>query len=83
MPPSHTSATVRDVSREPASPLAADRPDLRAVRVDQTDAGVRLVGVVRSFYLKQVAQETVARLRPAERIENAVRVDRSLDGDWD
>jgi osmotically-inducible protein OsmY len=50
---------------------------LRALQCQVTEGGVVLTGVVRSYYLKQLAQETVRRISPADRIDNRVLVEYS------
>lgn len=54
-----------------ASPIA----ELRRIRVQQEGDRVLLMGQVRSFYLKQMAQETVRRAGTGIHIVNSVSVD--------
>ena len=49
---------------------------LRRVHVEIAEGLVRLQGTVRSFYQKQMAQETVRRIDGVEQIENQLQVDR-------
>ena len=52
-------------------------PALRRVAVVQTDAEVILTGTVASYYLKQLAQETVLPLCEKRRLINRVEVVRN------
>ncbi|GIW98704.1 MAG: hypothetical protein KatS3mg111_2037 [Pirellulaceae bacterium] len=54
-----------------ASPIA----DVRRIRVEQHGDEVRLEGRVRSYYAKQMAQETVKRAVGRLHIVNSVTVD--------
>ena len=47
----------------------------RDLRVEAREGVVRLEGAVRSFFHKQMAQETVRRLDGVERIENCLQVE--------
>jgi hypothetical protein len=51
-------------------------PALRQLEVEETDAGVVLSGTVTSFYLKQLAQETVLPLVGQRGLVNRVHVHR-------
>lgn len=44
------------------------------LRVETREGVVRLEGAVRSFFHKQMAQETIRRLDGVERIENCLQV---------
>ncbi|WP_442507212.1 BON domain-containing protein [Novipirellula sp. SH528] len=48
--------------------------ELRQLRVDESGSELRLSGLVRSFYHKQLAQETVRVVAGALRVNNTVRV---------
>ncbi|GAA5510797.1 BON domain-containing protein [Novipirellula caenicola] len=48
--------------------------ELRQLRVDESGSELKLSGLVRSFYHKQLAQETVRGVAGALRVNNAVRV---------
>ena len=50
------------------------RNELKRVRVDLDDGVVQLRGLVTSYYLKQVAQETVRPLAIGLEIDNQIRV---------
>jgi len=52
-------------------------PALRKLNVDETDSTVVLSGCVSSYYLKQLAQETVMPILGARELHNRVRVVRS------
>ena len=45
------------------------------LRVEAREGVVRLEGAVRSFFHKQMAQETIRRLDGVERIENCLQVE--------
>lgn len=49
--------------------------ELRFLRVDHQDNEIRLNGRVRSFYHKQLAQETVRPIAQGSRLVNEVKVD--------
>ncbi|MEM9365845.1 MAG: BON domain-containing protein [Planctomycetota bacterium] len=49
--------------------------ELRFLRVDHQDNEIRLNGRVRSFYHKQLAQETVRPIANGNRVVNEVKVD--------
>jgi hypothetical protein len=51
-------------------------PDLRYLRVDENDAEVVITGKVSSYYLKQLAQETVRPVLGQRRLLNKVVVSR-------
>jgi hypothetical protein len=51
-------------------------PALRQLEVQETDAGLVLSGTVTSFYLKQLAQETVLPLVGHRGLVNQVHVHR-------
>ncbi|EMI18472.1 Transport-associated domain protein [Rhodopirellula maiorica SM1] len=48
--------------------------ELRQLRVDESGSELKLSGLVRSFYHKQLAQETVRVVAGALRVNNTVRV---------
>ncbi len=50
--------------------------ELRQIRVDETDEAVELSGTVRSYYHKQLAQETVRSVASGRRLINRVEVHR-------
>lgn len=69
--------------RIPSSPLEArvrqslhDSPyrQLQNVRCHCSDGAVRLIGTLPSFFMKQMAQETVRRIAGVNQIENQVHV---------
>jgi osmotically-inducible protein OsmY len=47
----------------------------RDLRVEAREGVIRLEGAVRSFFHKQMAQETIRRLDGVERIENCLQVE--------
>jgi hypothetical protein len=49
-------------------------PDLRRLHVEETEFEVVLTGVVTSYYLKQLAQETVRPALGRRRLRNRVAV---------
>lgn len=51
-------------------------PALRRLRVEEGDGQVVLTGSVASYYLKQLAQETLMPLLEGRRLENRVNVER-------
>lgn len=59
-----------------ARKLLADSPfeELRGLHIDLKDEGVRLRGVVPSFYLKQMAQETIRSAARGVQMYNEVEV---------
>jgi hypothetical protein len=63
------------------SPVQADRmlrqspiPALRRLKVEETDSVVVLSGAVSSYYLKQLAQETIMPVLGTRRLLNQVTV---------
>ena len=48
--------------------------DLRHIRVDETDEALELSGTVRSYYHKQLAQETVRSVASGRQLINRVEV---------
>ncbi len=50
--------------------------ELRQIRVDETDEALELSGTVRSYYHKQLAQETVRSVASGRRLINRVEVHR-------
>jgi BON domain len=52
-------------------------PALRALRVEETDEAIILSGSVSTYYLKQLAQETIMPLRGSRALDNRVTVARS------
>ncbi len=62
---------------EAASVLArAPNPQLRRVRVSETDQAIVLRGTVSSYYLKQLAQECLRSVAEGRRIVNLLEVRR-------
>ena len=51
-------------------------PALRKLSVEETDGCVTLRGSVNSYYLKQLAQETIMACLDGRELSNQVRVDR-------
>ena len=48
--------------------------ELRQIRVDENDDSLELSGIVRSFYYKQLAQETVRTVAQGRQLINRVEV---------
>jgi hypothetical protein len=59
-----------------AAALLRDNPvnDLRRLEVIETDSDVTITGIVTSYYLKQMAQETVRPALAGRRLRNKVIV---------
>ena len=59
-----------------AAALLRDNPvnDLRRLEVIETDSDVTITGIVTSYYLKQMAQETVRPALNGRRLRNKVLV---------
>ncbi|HMC89116.1 MAG TPA: BON domain-containing protein [Gemmataceae bacterium] len=49
-------------------------PALRRLRVEETDEAIILSGSVSTYYLKQLAQETIMPLRGERQLHNRVNV---------
>ena len=49
-------------------------PALRRLRVEETDQAIILSGSVTTYYLKQLAQETIMPLRGERQLQNRVNV---------
>ena len=58
-------------------------PALRRLSVQETEAEVILTGCVSSYYLKQLAQETVLPILDRRSLKNQVEVVRSREKDSD
>jgi len=52
-------------------------PALRRLQVEETEQAIILSGAVSTYYLKQLAQETIMPLRGARELHNRVAVIRS------
>jgi hypothetical protein len=52
-------------------------PALRKLTVEETDTAVVIVGRVSSYYLKQLAQETVMSVLDGRELHNRVAVERN------
>jgi hypothetical protein len=70
MPSSVTAPSVEQALRQ--SPI----PALRKLLVEETDSEVVILGSVSSFYLKQLAQETVLPLIGQRGLNNRLKVER-------
>jgi osmotically-inducible protein OsmY len=69
-----TTLTRTDTS-EVLEALHRDRhPSLRGVEVEHDNGRVRIFGEVRSYYHKQLAQETVRRIDGVEQVDNELVV---------
>lgn len=51
-------------------------PALRRLRLEETDEEVVLIGSVASYYLKQLAQESIMPYLDGRRLDNRVSVER-------
>jgi len=58
-------------------------PALRRLGIRENGEAVVLTGIVSSYYLKQLAQETVLPLLGSRRLDNQVEVVRTSGGDDD
>jgi hypothetical protein len=69
-------ATLPEVSPVPVSSLLRDNPinDLRRLRVEEDEAQIVISGIVPSYYLKQMAQETIRPALAGRRLRNQVIV---------
>ena len=69
-------ATLSDTSPVPVSALLRDNPinDLRRLRVEEDDSQIVISGIVPSYYLKQMAQETIRPALAGRRLRNQVIV---------
>ena len=56
-------------------------PDVRCLQVEETEFEVVITGSVPSYYLKQLAQETIRPAIGQRRLRNRVLVSRRLNGD--
>lgn len=56
----------------------SSHPALRQLRVEGNDGAVVISGKVTSYYLKQLAQETVLQLRGGVQLVNKVHVDNDV-----
>ena len=52
----------------------SSHPALRSLTVQETEESIIIFGRVKSYYLKQLAQETVADLDGVDRIDNQIQV---------
>ena len=70
MPPSAT------LAQSPASAVLRQSPipALRKLSIEETDAAVVICGAVSSYYLKQLAQETVMPILAGRELHNRVAV---------
>jgi hypothetical protein len=68
--PGGSTASVAEALRH--SPI----PALRKLSVEESSAGIVITGRVSSYYLKQLAQETVMPLLDQRALVNQVRVER-------
>lgn len=56
--------------------LKSSNPELRRVRVQESDESIVLRGTVSSYYLKQLAQESMRPVAEGRRIVNLLEVPR-------
>jgi hypothetical protein len=74
-----SSVAPSSVAQSPA--IAALRqspiPALRKLRVEETDAEIVILGSVSSYYLKQLAQETIMPVLAGRELQNRVAVVRT------
>ena len=69
-------ATLPETCPVPVSVLLRDNPinDLRRLRVEEDESEITISGIVPSYYLKQMAQETVRPALAGRRLRNQVIV---------
>ena len=60
--------------------LKSSNPELRRVRVQESDETIVLRGTVSCYYVKQLAQETVKSAAEGRRIVNLLEVRRRISG---
>ena len=70
MPPSATLAQSPATTALRQSPI----PALRKLAIDETDVAVVICGAVSSYYLKQLAQETIMPILAGRELHNRVAV---------
>lgn len=68
------SATATFPSKAVQALLQSSHPVLRRITVEETEEKIVLTGRVRSYYLKQLAQETVMAVRGPRELVNQVSV---------
>ncbi len=69
-------STQHDVAQAASLVLAnSSVRDLRQIRVDRNENQIQLTGTVRSFYHKQLAQETIRQVTGGMQVVNHVDVD--------
>ena len=69
------STSTRTDASEALEALHRDRqPFLRDIGVEHAEGKVRIFGKVRSYYHKQLAQETVRRIDGVEQVDNELVV---------
>jgi hypothetical protein len=66
--------TVVEISRAAQALRQSVHPALRRLSVEETDAVIVISGRVRTYYLKQLAQETVMPIRGPRQLLNHVIV---------
>jgi hypothetical protein len=71
------SPTVAAVSPAAEALKRSTHPALRQLCVEETESAIVITGRVSSYYLKQLAQETVMPLRGVRELHNRVTVVRS------
>lgn len=72
-----TTASVLSPSRASQALRQSPLPALRKLMVRETDNSVILTGTVSTYYLKQLAQETVMPVLGGRELNNQVRVIRN------
>ncbi len=71
------SASTLELSQATRALRSSPIPALRKLSVEETGASVVLLGSVASYYLKQLAQETVMPLLEGRELRNRVTVQRA------
>lgn len=68
-------STLQDAAQAASLVLATSSVrDLRQIRVDRSDNSIELTGTVRSFYHKQLAQESIRPVAGGMQVVNRVDV---------
>jgi hypothetical protein len=70
------STTTVAQSRSAQALRQSPHPALRNLAVEETDEVIILSGRVTTYYLKQVAQETIMPVRAGKQLVNRIRVER-------
>jgi hypothetical protein len=71
-------STLLDRPYTPDVFLASSNPELRRLLVQETEESIKIEGRVSSYYVKQLAQETLRRVADGRRVINRVLVERRI-----